>query len=331
MRFSIIIPVYKTEEYVKQCVDSVLAQDFNDFELILVDNESPDSCPEICENYAKMDPRVKVIHKKHGRASSARNVGMKAAQGEYLCFLDSDDFWVDEYVLTKMDQRLRNSNADILELYNKFYYQSSNKYLTLLNMEFPDFDKKSNAEKIEYIINTDRLNPSAWGMCLSRDFVELNNGYFQENLITEDIEWCIRLFSATPQIDILPEIVYVYRKNREGSVTSTIGYPNLCNHCETIEHAPKVLADKDNQVHNAMMEYVSYQAIMLSAVVYKKGVNATRQQQKEISKRLQAYCKTYLRLYHKHPKVKKALIVYRFFGYNVMARVLGFYLNHRGR
>ena len=93
MRFSVIVPIYKVEPYLRQCVDSVLAQTYRDFELILVDDGSPDGCPAICDEYAVKDARVKVIHKPNGGLVSARQAGLQAAQGEYIAPVDGDD-WV---------------------------------------------------------------------------------------------------------------------------------------------------------------------------------------------------------------------------------------------
>lgn len=331
MKFSIVVPVYKTEEYLPTCVDSVLAQDYKDFELILVDNESPDACPEICENYAKEDERVRVIHKPHGKAASARNVGMKAAQGEYLCFLDSDDFWADERVLSKINEKLTKNSVDILELYYKFYYQSTGKYFTPTNFDFSGFDEMTNEEKINFIIRNDRLNPSAWGMCIARNYIERHQGYFDEKRIIEDIEWCLRLFKWNPKIDVLPEAVYVYRKNREGSVTSNTSFEKVNDHCEVIENAPKILDDPTNPIHNILMNYIVYQSLIASAMTYRKTATLTRKQKIDVRKRLRNFCKQYIKVYNDHPKVKKALKVYKLFGYGGMAKVLGFYLNHRGR
>ena len=89
---SVIVPVYKVEPYLRKCVDSVLAQSFADFELILVDDGSPDTCGAICDEYAAQDARVRVIHKENAGLSSARNAGLAVAQGEFVCFVDSDDF-----------------------------------------------------------------------------------------------------------------------------------------------------------------------------------------------------------------------------------------------
>jgi len=331
MKFSIIVPVYKTEQYLPQCVDSILAQEFKDFELILVDNESPDACPEICGNYAKQDKRIRVIHKKHGKAASGRNVGMKAAQGEYLCFLDSDDFWAHEKVLSKINEKLSKNPVDILELYYQFYYQLTGKYFTPMSFSFPGFDDMSNEEKIDFIVKNDRLNPSAWGMCISRAYLEKHEGYFDENRIIEDIEWCLRLFKENPKIDVLPEAVYVYRKDREGSITSITNYEKTSDHCYVIESAPKLLNDSENPIHVILMNYIVYQALIASALTYRKNATLTKEQKTEVRARLKVFCKKYIKIYHSHPKVKKALLVYKVLGYGGMARVLGFYLNHRGR
>lgn len=91
-QISIIVPVYKVESFLCRCIESILAQTFTDFELILVDDGSPDRCPMICDEYAKNDERIRVIHKKNGGVSSARNAGMKIAQGKYFIFCDSDDY-----------------------------------------------------------------------------------------------------------------------------------------------------------------------------------------------------------------------------------------------
>ena len=90
---SVIIPVYKVEEYLENCIQSVIKQTVSDLEIILVDDGSPDQCPEICDLWADKDSRIKVIHKENGGLSDARNAGLDIAQGEYLSFVDSDD-WI---------------------------------------------------------------------------------------------------------------------------------------------------------------------------------------------------------------------------------------------
>ena len=106
--FSVIIPVYKVEKYLRRCVDSILAQTYTDFEVILVDDGSPDACPQICDEYARLDPRVKVIHKPNGGLISARNAGIMASRGDYICYVDSDD-WAKENMLQFIHDQLKAS------------------------------------------------------------------------------------------------------------------------------------------------------------------------------------------------------------------------------
>lgn len=113
MMLSIIVPIYKIEEFLRQCVESILAQSFQDFELILVDDGSPDSCPEICEQYAEKDSRIKVIHKLNGGLVSARKAGLKAASGEYIGYVDGDD-WIEPDFYEKLMRKAMNFDADIV-------------------------------------------------------------------------------------------------------------------------------------------------------------------------------------------------------------------------
>lgn len=101
-KVSFVIPIYNTEKYLNQCVDSLLCQTFNDFEIILVDDGSQDDSPQICDRYSEVDSRVKVIHKENGGQADARNIGTLQAQGDYIIFVDSDDFWLKEDCLEKI-------------------------------------------------------------------------------------------------------------------------------------------------------------------------------------------------------------------------------------
>ena len=110
---SIIVPVYKVEKYLPKCIDSILAQTFTDFELILIDDGSPDRCGEICDEYAKRDGRILVIHQENQGVSAARNAGLDVAQGKYIGFVDSDD-WIDREYYEKMTQHAQTAKAEIV-------------------------------------------------------------------------------------------------------------------------------------------------------------------------------------------------------------------------
>lgn len=112
-KISVIIPVYRTEKYLSECVDSVLAQTFDALELILIDDGSPDSCPQICDDYLKRDNRVRVFHKENEGAAAARNVGLDAARGDYITFVDSDDY-IDSMMYENMIRTIERYNCDFV-------------------------------------------------------------------------------------------------------------------------------------------------------------------------------------------------------------------------
>ena len=111
---SIIVPVYNTEKFLHRCIDSILAQTYTDFELLLIDDGSKDSSGAICDEYAVGDSRVKVFHKENGGVSSARNLGLDHARGKYLMFLDSDDFWLQDDVLEVLIEKAEENDLDII-------------------------------------------------------------------------------------------------------------------------------------------------------------------------------------------------------------------------
>lgn len=129
MFFSVIIPVYKVEEYLSPCVESVLSQTFDDFEIILVNDGSPDNCPKICDEYANKDARIRVVHKENGGLVSARQAGIKIATGEYVFNLDSDDL-IENDTLECAYNIIKNTNCDIVSFARKWVKDSKTVKIT---------------------------------------------------------------------------------------------------------------------------------------------------------------------------------------------------------
>ncbi len=156
---SVIVPVYKVEPYLRRCVDSILAQTFTDFELILVDDGSPDNCGAICDEYAEKDSRVKVIHKKNGGVSSARNMGLDAARGEYIYFCDGDDY-IEKELLADAVQAM--SGYDMV-VFNTF---------------FVDINGVKTGRVSDYYIDSDRWNDLEYrSRFLAWDFFSFRIGF----------------------------------------------------------------------------------------------------------------------------------------------------------
>ncbi len=133
---SIIVPIYKVEKYIKKCVDSIISQSYKDIEIILVDDGSPDNCPAICDEYAKKDNRIKVIHKENGGLISARKAGLKESTGEYVCFVDGDD-WIEPDMYEHIADAIKKYSCDCV--ITQFYFSFPDKELKsnyLLNKEY---------------------------------------------------------------------------------------------------------------------------------------------------------------------------------------------------
>ena len=111
---SVIIPIYNVAQYLSQCMKSILSQSYNDLEIILVDDGSADECPRLCDEYEAGDARVRVIHKKNGGLSDARNAGMRIAKGEWIYFVDSDD-WLDINAIQKLYQFAVDNHCDVVQ------------------------------------------------------------------------------------------------------------------------------------------------------------------------------------------------------------------------
>ena len=175
---SIIIPIYNVEKYLHCCINSVIRQTYKNLEIILIDDGSPDNCGKICDEYAKKDNRIKVIHKENGGLSSARNAGLDIAKGEYISFVDSDDY-VAENFIEKLYKLCKENDADIAEC--DFYRIKANEKSMLYVSTTAVMNKELNCD--------DKLlvgNVTTWRIMFNRQFIMLNN-ITQVNLPAEDI------------------------------------------------------------------------------------------------------------------------------------------------
>ena len=333
MTFSIVVPIYNVEKYLAQCIESILCQTFKDFELILVNDGSKDNSAWICDEYETKDNRIHVIHKENAGVAAARNSGIRAATGTYVCFLDGDDYWKDKHVLQKINACIINNNADIVQL-NYCFFDEKKQEIIYRNQKY--FDNETDIEykeKLFQLIRTDCLTASAWGTVISREYINRYSLYFIEGVKnTEDVEWAIRAFACKPQFCVLNEEVYVYRKNREGAVTSTICYVNLCQHVETIVKSIEFLEDKSEEIRIPIMNYIMYQIIIAIGLLHSASVKQfTVAEKKGLNEKLRPLFRKNIGTYHEQKKVNLAAKVYSLVGYKMMAKILGIYLDKRER
>ena len=201
-KISVIVPVYKAEKYLHRCVDSILAQTFTDFELLLVNDGSPDNSGAICDEYAKRDSRIRVFHKENGGVSSARNIGLDNAKGEWITFIDSDDYIEQGYFEIPLD-----TTADLLiqnyELFNDENRSVIFKKSTVLKQEIQDF------------INTN-IHKEWLRMILSKFFksslIKNNRIYFPKGItVGEDALFIQEYLYHTNSVEYIASAKYMYK------------------------------------------------------------------------------------------------------------------------
>jgi glycosyltransferase involved in cell wall biosynthesis len=320
--FSIIIPVYKVEDYLHKCVNSVLDQNFNDIEVILVDDGSPDNCPKICDQFAEKDKRVKVIHKKNGGLSDARNFGIKAATGDYLLFLDSDDYWIEKDFLNKLSETIKlASDVEIINFGWIKYYQSSNHFVPdKRNFSVIKTNDINTNENIMVLLQKDLFVASAWNKCIKRSFVVENQFFFKVGLRSEDMDWCGRILYSKPVMTCVDIKPYIYIQDRIGSITSRVDLGHLRDIIGMIKEAQdnsKSLNGQDK------MNYLSFYAVQYLTLLF--NLNESKENgPSELSREVYELRK--ILSYDLNFKVKVANRIMNVIGYNLMKKLLSYYV-----
>jgi len=237
MFFSIIIPCYKVEQYLHQCVDSVLAQTYENYEVILVDDGSPDGSPAICDEYGRKSSKVKVIHKPNGGLSDARNAGLDLAQGEYVIFLDSDDWWDNKEALRMIDACIKESGADIVIIGKKKYFSQENRYGDERIPQKCDnvSSTLTNEQIIQQYMQRNIFVGCAWDKVVRRSLIETNHLRFVVGQLSEDIEWCAKLLQLNPKVAVVNESIYVYRQGNPASITKNVSIKHTTDVVDILE------------------------------------------------------------------------------------------------
>ncbi len=219
-KVSVIVPVYNVGKYLEKCLESIISQSFKDIEIICVNDGSTDNSLQILTEYANKDTRIKIISKPNGGLFSARHVGMAAAIGEYLLFVDSDD-WIDKTLIEKTIQKISETNSDMV-VFGAYSVkgQSVSRGMYSVNKINPKLKERLLSRK-DYENDLFQFPPTAWCKLYRRKFVEDNNIKFQEIKDGEDQLFYLKAILTAKNIYIINEDLYYYVKNRAGAITSS--------------------------------------------------------------------------------------------------------------
>ncbi|MDD7369153.1 MAG: glycosyltransferase family 2 protein [Berryella intestinalis] len=219
-RVSVIVPVYNVERFLEECLDSVLAQTFPDFEVVCVNDGSTDSSPLILEQYRARDERIVVVSQENAGLSAARNTGLRHARGEYVAFLDSDDYLAPS-MLEKTVAKADEAGAQIVVFDYWLYFDGTGDTGTYRDQALYErlngsvFDLAAAPEMARFI--------GVWDRLFRRDFIEENGLRYIEGRIYEDVSFCVESLVRAERIALLSDHLYYYRRDVAGSITQNEG------------------------------------------------------------------------------------------------------------
>lgn len=220
---TVVLPVYNVEKYLDRCVFSIVNQSYSNLEIILVDDGSPDNCPQMCEDWARKDSRIKVVHKKNAGLGMARNTGIENANGEYICFFDSDDY-IALNTVEKIMISAEKTSAEIIS----FGHYNVDKYGQITEMFRPETEKDYyEGEEVCNILLPDLIAPcqktgrqtnlwmSAWSNVYSCSLIQRTGWRFvsEREYISEDVYSLLCLMKYVNSFAVIPEAFYYYCEN----------------------------------------------------------------------------------------------------------------------
>lgn len=236
---SVIVPVYKVEAYLDRCLKSIVRQTFKNLQIILVDDGSPDTCPQKCDKWAKIDSRVTVLHKKNEGSSSARNYGLRAAKGEYICFVDSDD-WVAENYVEKLWFNLRHYEADVA--YCDFLFVSKPVSISQPPEKIAVCGEEQ-LMRLFFRVDDGSSSYAVWRALYRREL--LDGVRFIEGIITEDVPFTYEIYRKCNKAVFTNQKLYFYFQNHSGITYSPLRKKDLI----LFEIWDNIVADVPRQYH----------------------------------------------------------------------------------
>lgn len=272
-KISVIVPVYKVETYLRKCLDSVVNQTYRNLEIILVDDGSPDNCGAVCDEYAAKDGRIQVIHKENGGVSSARNAGLAVATGDWLGWVDSDD-WIELDMYEYMLKSALEQDADIVVCGRIERYPNRSRFFVWENTQI-----LNTTQALEKLLENTLMGNY---LCDKLWWRELFQGLtFPVGKTFEDIALAHRLFLRAERVVCLPEAKYNYLQHPD-SIVASISLRNRWNHYAAVK-------DRYDEMQNDWPQFeplLAAQCVTSAAGLWCTYYNASREEQKQLRPQL---------------------------------------------
>ncbi len=218
---SVIVPIYNVEKYLFRCVESLINQTYKNLEIILVDDGSPDNCPRLCDEYLKKDNRIKVVHKKNGGLSDARNAGMEIAKGDYISFVDSDDYvsldFIEELYNTMISENSDIVECDVVKFFGSRFLEKYEDDLIVNNY--------STIDGLAALISENTFRQHVWNKLYKTELV--SDIYFAVGKLNEDEFWTYQVFGRAKKVTKLNKTMYYYFQREDSIMGDTYNLRRL--------------------------------------------------------------------------------------------------------
>lgn len=323
-KFSIIVPVYNVEAYLERCVESVLSQTYENFELVLVDDGSTDKSGAMCDMYALKDRRIKCVHRKNGGLSAARNTGLLSASGENIIFLDSDDMWNDAGALGELAKIFEEKPETEVIAFGYMLFGTDGKKRKNCIPEFVPSDCTEKEEVLKRLCKNNGFFNAAYTKALKKDFLINNKLFFEDGILSEDISWSGKILIKAHHFAVYPSGFYSYMLRKSGSITSSFGRKNILDILSQIEEAVEEIENL-NQSETLKRIYYRYWAYQLSTLLGDVPRLKSDSDYEEIIKRCRNCA--FLLKYGSGKKVKTVYTLYCVFGMKCTMHILKKYLD----
>lgn len=306
----------------EQCVDSVLSQSYQNIEVILVDDGSPDFCPQKCDAYKIKDNRVRVLHKQNGGLSEARNAGLQIATGDYIIFIDGDDLWLGESSLDKIVSLItKYPDCQFYGFNCQYYYPDTDTYKKWVPYTDDVLIPVDGSSAMISLVKSGTVPMSACLKVIDRKWLIDKQIIFKIGQLSEDIPWFINLLDKCEKCIFKNDYIYAYRQNRVGSISSTAGERSFNSVLDIIKTELELISERayTSEAKDALRSFLAYEVCILMSMVCRlpKGKRfVARTELKKIS---------WLFRYTQNPKVCMVSRVYNMFGYAITEWVLRFY------